>query len=678
MREEIGSTDKSKSLFLEILRTLRARYVFLILFCLVSVVSAYVFCMLQPHKYRATTKVLLAPRVRSLDVVRDPLISNEYIRYFYYTQYIIMHNDDVLRDLVKKMGLCYKLSPYEEYVYPEEYALAVLKNALKIELFIDANVVEISVSLEKRHLAAEIANRFIELYKERRLVKEKAKVGEMLIDLKGQIDFTRQDLAEKEAIVQTLKGKQNLTIINGFNTDKMDVISHNVEYLNVKMERILREIKLEKIISIPENDKINMVMAGNEYPNLIKLKVLLAVEEIKLAYHKESLGDAHPLLVEARAKVKRIRSAVKDEVDGILCGLRIEYEIVKNRESNILALLEETKKNLIELQRDELEYLQAERDAQIAKALYVEMRKRYVEHISLYEMPDRNVEVIEMAYVPAEDDIDSPNYLLSLFCAGVSSLFLGAIFIIFFMFWERYSYLEVSSKVFSVMTVIPDGVTTLNKMSHDSDGYDAFRSIANDICIANIKGDKKTILVSSAAAGEGKTMVAVNLAMVLSDIGKRVLVIDANMINPELPDRFDIIPYTDGLINIDEHRDNYKELIQPFIYPHVDMISAGRPQKENQRIVGIKDFESVLGKLKSDYEYIIFDSSPIIGFSDTLYLSRLVDGILLVEGHRMFPVESDKIIKKYLADSNSKIIGTILNKVSESEEIYRYYYQKVT
>ena len=500
----------------------------------------------------------------------------------------------------------------------------------------------------------------------------------MLIDLKKQIDFTREDLAKKEAIVQELKGKKNLTIVNGFNVDKADIISHNAKYLDAKMERILREIKLEKIVSIPQDDRINMVMSGREYPNLIKLKVFLAVEEIKLAYHEESLGDAHPLLVEARAKVTRIRSAIKDEVDGILSGLRIEYEIAKNREKNILALLDESKKDLIELQRDELEYLQAERDAQIAKALYVEMRKKYVEHISLYEMPDRNIEVIERAYIPVEGDIDSPNYLMSLSCAGVSSLFLGIIFIIFFMFWERYSYLEVSSKVFSVMTIIPDDVTTLNKMSRDTDAYDAFRSIANDISMANIKGDKKIILVSSAAAGEGKTMVVVNLAMVLSDIGKRVLVIDANMINPELPDRFDIIPYTDGLINIDDHSDNYKELIQPFIYPHVDMISAGRPQKENQRIVGIKDFEAVLGKLKPDYEYILFDSSPIIGFSDTLYLSKFVDVILLVEGHRMFPVESDKVIKKYLFDSSSKIIGTILNKVSENEEVYRYYYQKVT
>ncbi len=589
-----------------------------------------------------------------------------------------MHNDDVLRELVRVMGLCYKLSPYDEYVYPEAYALAVLKNALKIELFIDANVVEVSVSLEKRQLAADIANRFVELYKKRRLVKEKAKIGETLMDLKKQIDSTRRDLAKKEAIVQELKGKKNLTIIDGFNLDNADIISHNAKYLDAKMERILREIKLDKIVSIPQDDRINMVMSGREYPNLIRLKVLLALEEIKLAYHEESLGDAHPLIVETRAKVNRIRVAIKDEIDGILSGLKIEYEIVKNREKNILALLNKTKKNLIVLQRDELEYLQAERDAQIAKALYVEMRKKYVEHISLYEMPDRNIEVIERAYVPVEGDIDSPNYLLSLSCAGVSSLFMGIIFIIFFMFWERYSYLEVSSKVFSVMTIIPDDVTTLNKMPRDSDAYDAFRSIANDITIANTKDDKKIILVSSAAAGEGKTMVVVNLAMVLSDIGKRVLVIDANMINPELPDRFDIIPYTDGLINIDEHSANYKELIQPFIYPHVDMISAGRPQKENQRIVGIKDFEAVLGKLKSDYEYILIDSSPIIGFSDTLYLSKFVDGILLVEGHRMFPVESGKIIKKYLIDSESKILGTVLNKVSENEEVYRYYYQKVT
>ncbi len=678
MQEKIGLVDKSKSLFLEILRTLRARWFLLLSFCLVSVISAYLFCLMQPQKYKATTKVLLAPVIRSMDLARDPFISNDYIRYFYYTQYIIMHNKDVLRSLVKKMGLCYKLSPYEEYVYPEEYALAVLRNALRIELFLEANVVEVSVSLEKRELAADIANRFVELYKERRSIKEKDKNREMLADLKNQIEYTRKDLSRKEAIVQELKRKKNLTIVDGFNTDKLDIISHNAKYLDAKMDRILREIRLKKIESLPDNDKIDMIMTERPYSNLIRLKELLAVEEIKLAYYKESLGDAHPLVVEATAKVKKIRSEIENEVGGVLSGLKIEYKIAQEKEKSILELLNYSKKNLIVIQSEELEYLQAERDAIIAKALYVEMRKKYVETLSLYEMNDCRIEVIEKAYVPFEGDIDSPNYLLSVSCAGVSSLFMGIIFIIFFMFWERYSYLEVSSKVFSVMTIIPDGITTLNKMSAESDANDAFRSIVNDICIANMKDDKKVILVSSAAAGEGKTMIVVNLAMAFSDIGKRILVIDANMVNPDLPNRFDIVPYKEGFINIDEHQDNYKELIQPFIYPNVDMISAGSPGRENRRIAGIKGLESVLAKLRRDYDYILIDSSPIIGFSDTLYLTNFVEGILLVEGHRMFPMPSNEVIKKSLIDSESKIIGTILNKVSENEEIYKYYYQKIT
>lgn len=665
----------TKRTVVEGITVLKSRYKLIIVCCLITMITSFLYCKTKTLQYQTTAKIAIFPKRRSFNLTKEVQFSPKYIEHFYFTQYIIMHSNRIFQDVISRLDLRKRLSPYPNYELPDDIAINWVRRSVKIIFSEEANVVEIVVTHRDRVLATEIANTFVESYINQQLVSKKTKINETLKDLEIKLEDARKRLLTSEDAVEKIKRDQNLSFVQGFNIDKKKLEEFNKSYLSTRIDRITKELRLKKVKELSDEAKTNLVALETEYKNLINLRNLLGEQEIKLASLESDYGSRHPDVIETKTKVRELQEEVKTEVKGILSGLEIEYNVIKKRENDLLDILDKAKKEIFDLESTELKYVQAEREMQINQEMYIMLKKEYIKQLSLYELPERTVEIISNASVPLEDQFVYPNYLKSMGASTFSSFFMTIIFVLLFNYVEQNVYKKARATAFSVMTVIPTGVELINSASHDSSKYESFRILATKLTLLAQKQSLKTLFITSGGAGEGKTTVATNLAFVLGEMGKKVLLVDYNLRKPDIPDFVQVEIPEVGLWNINEHKKNYMELIVPIIFPNVDLLPAGKTPQDLDITLTKNTVKSLIDMMQKKYDFVLFDGPPLIGFGDSVLLAKLVNAVLLVVGYKMFPDYSSEIVEEYLKGGRIPLIGTILNNVHPEDETYKYYYQ---
>ena len=197
-----------------------------------------------------------------------------------------------------------------------------------------------------------------------------------------------------------------------------------------------------------------------------------------------------------------------------------------------------------------------------------------------------------------------------------------------------------------------------------------YRKISANIQFANIDGNIKTIMITSSLQSEGKTTNICNIASVMTDLNKKILLIDLDLRKPSVHKYFNIsnsIGLTDLLLN----KDDYLEYINN-IFPGLDVITSGKVPSNISEILNSKAIRMILQELSYYYDYIFLDTPPIELVSDPITISTYSDAVILTIAYS----ETEKEIAKKSIDSlrqvNANIIGTILNKVPLTKQ-NKYY-----
>lgn len=200
---------------------------------------------------------------------------------------------------------------------------------------------------------------------------------------------------------------------------------------------------------------------------------------------------------------------------------------------------------------------------------------------------------------------------------------------------------------------------------------EAYRKIATNIQFANIDSNIKTIMVSSCLASEGKTTTISNLASVMAELNKNILLIDLDLRKPTVHKQFNLSNRT-GLTDLLLHKDDYIGYLQN-VHPGLDVITSGKIPANPTEIINSNAIKELIKKLSEHYDYILLDTPPLVLVSDPLTIATYADAVILTIAHS----EAEKEVIKRSIDSlkqvNANIIGTILNKMPVSKH-NKYYY----
>jgi exopolysaccharide/PEP-CTERM locus tyrosine autokinase len=197
----------------------------------------------------------------------------------------------------------------------------------------------------------------------------------------------------------------------------------------------------------------------------------------------------------------------------------------------------------------------------------------------------------------------------------------------------------------------------------DSVASEQFRKLRTQLLRLRLPHPPRTILVTSARAGEGKTLVSANLAAgIAHEFNAYALLVDSDLRNPSLGNWFGI-SNSYGLSDYLVGRKEIPELLFKTEIERLRILLGGTLQDNPTELVGSARMESLINELKSRYSdrYIIFDSTPLLATSEPEILSKLVDGILIVVRAGETPRETVKQAISSL--EKEKILGVVLNDV---------------
>ncbi len=205
---------------------------------------------------------------------------------------------------------------------------------------------------------------------------------------------------------------------------------------------------------------------------------------------------------------------------------------------------------------------------------------------------------------------------------------------------------------------------------------EAYRTLRTGILFSGSKPPPQFIQVTSAGPQEGKTITAANMATVMAQSGSRVLIMDCDMRKPRIHEIFGI-PNARGLSDLLLDGEDGFSSIRKTKLPNLDLLTCGTIPANPSELLSSKRMQRLLTLLGEKYDRIIMDSPPVLAVTDSIVLSRLVEGIILVVGAGTSNRNGVARAVELLKEVNARIVGAMLNNLNVDKERYyysRYYY----
>ncbi|SHI81598.1 capsular exopolysaccharide family [Dethiosulfatibacter aminovorans DSM 17477] len=208
---------------------------------------------------------------------------------------------------------------------------------------------------------------------------------------------------------------------------------------------------------------------------------------------------------------------------------------------------------------------------------------------------------------------------------------------------------------------------------------EAYRSLRTNINFANLDNNMKTILITSATPGEGKTQTVMNLAVAMAQNDKKVIVVDCDMRKPRIHKILNI-SNTSGIAEYLMDGRNIDDYINRMYNLDIDVMTSGKLPGNPSELLQSNVMKKMVEFLEKKYDYVLFDSPPVVPVTDAVVMTRYIEGAILVVASGNVGVDMVKKAKKSLEFSGVKLIGSVLNIIptnhSKGYNSYYYYYEE--
>jgi capsular exopolysaccharide synthesis family protein len=355
---------------------------------------------------------------------------------------------------------------------------------------------------------------------------------------------------------------------------------------------------------------------------------------------------------------------------------------METRVASLKAVVENSEQKVNEAKTNDVQLAETSRPYYIAKADLDRLRRfrevlflrTFQENVEVKMPKTTMVEIIEHAE-PSLRPV-RPNKPLNIALGIIIGLVVG-VGLAFFI-----EYLDTSVKTIDdvertlqapVLGVIPQNVGYLVEEGAESPHAEAYRVLRTNLLFSRKDDKLNTVAVVSAGAGEGKSTTVCNLATVFAQSGQRVLMVDSDLRRPTL---HKLMGCTNalGLTNYLMKQNTLEEVIQTSKLPSLDFMASGKLPSSSLGILSSVQMKDLISELKQRYDFVFFDSPPIMGVSDASILASEVDMTLQVIQYRRYPQPMNIRAKQLIEKVGGNLIGIVLNNINMSQDESYYYY----
>ncbi|MDD3288755.1 MAG: polysaccharide biosynthesis tyrosine autokinase [Alphaproteobacteria bacterium] len=664
--------------------------------CAFAALGLLVSMMLTPQ-YRAETVLMLDQRQASTvdSIVSAMQMDNSALR----SEIDIITSRAVIDRVIDKLKLVddkefyageswmswiNPASWFDESVSPEETARrakAMVAKALskRLKVINDGRSFSIRITFDSKdsQKAANIANAFADEYLVDQLeakyeVTSRANkwLSERLTSLRQQVEIT-------EKAVEDFRQSAKLIEIDGVTVAARQMDEINSQLTAARGQTSQAEARLRSVQNMLQS-KGGMDAAADvlSSPLIQRLREQEAEVRRKEAEMAMRYGERHPKMINVHAEYVDLQHKIAEEVQKITRSLANEVDVAKAKEDQIakdLAALE--KKAGAEL-KDSVQLRQLKREADANRTLYESFLGRFKQTSEQQDLELADSRIIARADPPVS--ISFPQKWLFVFMGG----FLGAIFGVLGAYLIEYFDRGFKSSVrFEEMTGLPvvglvpnlKGVSDRPPEDYVVDkplsAYsEALRTVRTAIHFSNVDNPPKTVMVTSATPGEGKTTFCLSLARSLAKAGNKTLLIDADLRRPRVSHILELGESTGGLAAFLAGEKTLAEVIKrdPLV-EGLDIIPASGKTPNAQDLLGSQHMQKMVHEVGEQYDLVIIDTPPILAVSDAAMVSQAVDTTLYMVRWGETPRDTVVQALKQLKSFNCRIAGAVMTQVNLSE-----------
>ncbi len=403
----------------------------------------------------------------------------------------------------------------------------------------------------------------------------------------------------------------------------------------------------------------------------------LREKEVELGRQRSDLaskyGEKHPRMIKVRAEIQDLRNKTTGEIKKIVEGITNERRIAQSEVASLERDLRELESKAITINKSEIVLEKLRRDADAKRRLYAEFQIRLAQTIASQDLIEPNARIV--SYADVETAPSSPRKTKTMMIAGflaallsIATVLLGAALRRTF---ETADEVErtIKYRALSLIPITPNLVEWCKapekRRSNESDLRltQAIQNMRTGLYLASESRHPKTILFTSALPREGKSTTAICYASFCASVGQKVLFIDCDLIRPSLHE-FMGVPNDTGIVDVVSGNADLESVIHKGASLGFDYITAGKRQGKNANNLDATAVEEILNTLAWDYDAIILDSSPVLAYTDTQVLAKLVDSTVLVLQWRKTKREAVlQAVRRLEGIGNNSLAGFVLSMV---------------
>jgi tyrosine-protein kinase Etk/Wzc len=545
---------------------------------------------------------------------------------------------------------------------------------------------EINLSYNREQLT--VIKNFLAQQRDDKL-SELNKVEETLKNYQEQKGIVQLDEQAKALIGQSsdMQAKMNATKIDltisekNLNQYKEELKKRNPELTNY-IENFATEPYIKKMLEQIADYKTqrDRTMSGSS-PNSQKVvqEFDIKINDLRDKLNNQLSVYKAGILASTPEEIKELtRHVLEEEIkyQSILASYKKMNEIVGEYDK---------KMNLMPTSAIDLARLQREQSSN--EKLYLLVEERYQEAIINEQSVPGNVLIIDDGLVPGGPS--KPNRILIIIIGLILGITMGIGFAVVRNFLDNTIKTPEDLQKLGINTLawIPqiEGVEGNQEFEFivakkpDASASEAYRALRTRIKFSKLDKEGaglKTLLITSATSQEGKTTTSINLAGTLAQANLKTILLDADLRKPRIHSIFKQKRFP-GFTDYFFGQATYEDIIRKSDVNNLDYITAGTIPPNPSEILGSLQMEAFLEKLKSEYDYIIIDSPPVVAVTDSEIISSLVDGTILVVSANNTEIELMEKAISLLTHEHSTLIGVILNNFNYRSgygSYYKYYY----
>jgi succinoglycan biosynthesis transport protein ExoP len=557
-------------------------------------------------------------------------------------------------------------------------------SALTIAPVKNSRLVDVIYLSSDPALAARVANTLAQVYIKENRDSKFAASKEVSDWLTLQLEEQRKRVQESEAALQRYRESNDALAVE----DRQNIVVQKLADLNgiatrAKTDRIQKEAayrQLESLSATPEGVYAFPAIVANERIQLLRSEVeQLRRQQAQLS---EELGSRHPEMVKVTVALEGATAKLERETAMVTESVRNDFNAAQAAEARLAQALSDQKAEALALNRNEITYGVLQRDATSNQEIFQSLLQRTRETGISRELTGNNIRIVDAAQTPS-----SPvwpkigrSMLLAIFAGAVLAIALG--FFLEYVDKRVKTPDEIRQQLrLPFLGLVPrvrhaDSPTPLINNGVPAGFAEAFRAVRTNVLFASSE-DARSLLVTSTGPGEGKTVVAANLAIGLALTGQRVLLLDGDLRRPRVHEVFHV-PMQPGLSELLVGRAKPSEAIRSADVPNLWVLGAGLTSGNPAELLSSQRFKTVLAALLEHYDWIVIDSPPVMAVTDASILSHTASAVLFVVTADRTNRANARAALDQLDAARATFVGAVLNGVDLERNAFFYsqYYRR--